>query len=303
MIYTYTGENNYARRLALNEKVRTFIDTYGDFALERLQGDEVTVEQIQAALTSMPFLAERKLVVVYKASANKEFIEAAATIFPQVPDTTDVIFDEPKLDKRTGYYKLVKAKTQFQDFTALDDQRLANWMMEYAKQKGSAIARADAGYLLQRVGNNQQRLANELDKLALLEGPITRVMIDDLTEPTPQSKIFDLLDAAFQGNTNQAMTLYDDQRAQKVEPQQILAMLGWQLRQIALAKTVGKHDLVREGKMSPYGAEKASRIARQMTLAQLKRLMSELTELDARSKRSAVDLDQALRTYILRITE
>lgn len=301
MIYTYTGENSFSRREGLMNNIRSFVESYGDFALERLQGDEVTLEQIQAALTSMPFLAERKLVVVYKASANKDFIENAAAIFPQVPDITDVILDEPKLDKRTAYYKLVKAKTEYKDFTQLDDQRLAGWMIGYAKEQGSELARADAGYLLQRVGNNQQRLANEIDKLSLLEGPITRSRIDDLTEPTPQSKIFDLLDAAFAGNGERAMTLYDDQRAQKVEPQAILAMLGWQLRQVMLAKTAGNHDLVREGKMSPYSAEKASRIAHRMTLVRLKELMSGLTELDAKSKRSAIDLDQALRAYILRI--
>ena len=212
-----------------------------------------------------------------------------------------MVFDEPKLDKRTGYYKLVKSKTEYKDFTQLDDQRLVSWMIEYATQKDSTITRADAGYVLQRVGNNQQRLANELDKLVLPEGPITRARIDDLTEPTPRSKIFDLLDAAFQGNTSSAMTLYDDQRAQKVEPQAILAIIPWQLRQVELAKTVSNHDLVREGKMSPYGAEKASRIASRMTLVQLKRLLSELTDLDARSKRSAIELDQALRAYILNL--
>lgn len=303
MIYTYTGENNYLKRRALTEKIKTFVETYGDFALERLQGDEATLDQMQAAITSMPFLAERKLVVIHKASANKDFIDVVATIVSRVPEITDVIFDEPKLDKRTGYYKWLKSKTEYQEFSILDDQRLVGWMIEYAKQKGSALARGDAMYVLQRVGNNQQRLANELDKLTLLEGPITRASIDELTEPTPQSKIFDLLDAAFSGDTPRAMALYEDQRAQKVQPQAMLAMLGWQLRQVALAKTAGNHDLVGEAKMSPYGAEKAKRIASRMTLAHLKRLMSDLTILDVRSKRSAIDLDQALREYILRITD
>ena len=303
MISTYTGENAYLKRRALNESIRTFVETHGDFALERIQADEATVEQIQAAITSMPFLAERKLVVIHRASTNKEFVDVAADILPQAPDITDVIIDEPKLDKRTSYYKWLKSKTQFQEYSTLDDQRLAGWMIEYAKLKGSALTRADATYLLQRVGNDQQRLVNELDKLTLLEGSISRSRIDDLTEATPQSVIFDLLDAAYAGNTTRAMALYDDQREQKVQPQRILAMLGWQLRQVALAKTAGSHDLVREAKMSPYGAEKARRIAGSMTLAHLKRLMSDLTTLDIRSKRSSIDLDQALREYILRITD
>lgn len=302
MIYTLSGENGFLRRRSLAERTQVFVGNYGDFALECLQGDEATYEQIQAAITSMPFLAEKKLVIIHRASANKDFSENIANLKDQIPEATDVVLDEPKLDKRTAYYKWVKSKTEFQEFLQPSDQQLGTWMVEYAKQKGGTLSRADAGYLLQRVGNNQQRLANELDKLTLLEGAISRARIDDLTEPTPQSKIFDLLDAAFSGNISRAMALYDDQRAQKVEPQEILAMVGWQLRQIALAKTAGeKHDLVREARMSPFGAEKAQRIADHMALAQIKRLIHELTTLDARSKRSALDLDQALRAYILRI--
>lgn len=303
MIYTLTGDNSFLRRRTLAETMKQFISTYGDFAVERMQGDEASNEQILAAITSMPFLAERKMVILYRPSANKEFTDAIAGALEQIPEATDIILHEPKLDKRTGYYKWVKSKTDFQEFTQLDDNRLVAWMMDYAKTKGSFLARSDASYLLQRVGNDQQRLANELHKLVLLEGAISRARIDDLTEPTPQSKIFDLLDAAFSGDRARAMKLYDDQRAQRVESQEILAMLGWQLRQVALAKTAGNHDLVREAKISPYGAEKASRIASRMTLAHLKKLVRDLAILDTRSKRSSIDLDQALRAYILSISE
>ena len=302
MIYTITGDNVFLKRQFLTERVTSFTLTYGDYALDRLSGDEVAVEQLFAAITSIPFLADKKLVVIRQASANKEFAEQLPGLVEQIPDTTDVILDEPKLDKRTAYYKWVKAHTQFQEFTQLDEQHLDTWMIDYVRKKGGELDRADAGYLLRRVGNGQQRLANELDKLTLLGGKITKHRINDLTEPSPQSKIFDLLDAAFSGDASRAMVLYDDQRAQKVEPQEILAMAGWQLRQIALAKTVGSHDLVREAKMSPYAASKAKRIADRMSLTELKRLVHDLTEMDARSKRSSLDLDQALRAYIVQIT-
>ena len=120
-----------------------------------------------------------------------------------------------------------------------------------------------------------------------------------MTEQLPQSKIFDLLDAAFAGQQQRALALYHEQRALRVEPQEILAMIGWQLRHIALAKTAQGHDLVREGKLSPYGAQKAQRVASRLTLTELKRLVSDLTNLDVRSKSVTFDLDSALTVYIL----
>ena len=150
---------------------------------------------------------------------------------------------------------------------------------------------------------NQERVAHELDKLLLHDATITRESIDQLTERTPQGKIFDLLDAAFAGQAERALRLYEAQRAQRVEPQEILAMIGWQLRQVALAKTVGSHDLVREGKVSPYSARKASTIASRLTHTKLKQLLHDITTLDARSKRTNIDLDEALQTYLLQLTQ
>ncbi len=70
----------------------------------------------------------------------------------------------------------------------------------------------DAKYLVMRVGANQQTLSNELAKLLSYDKAITRQTIDLLTEQTPQSTIFELLDAAFAGNSKKAMELYAEQR-------------------------------------------------------------------------------------------
>ena len=85
-------------------------------------------------------------------------------------------------------------------------------------------------------------LANELEKLLTYQPKITRDNIELLTEKTPQSKVFDLLDAAFSGNKKRALELYADQRAQKVEPQAIMAMMAWQLKLLALAKIGGSRE-------------------------------------------------------------
>src|SRR3546814_19438404 len=57
---------------------------------------------------------------------------------------------------------------------------------------------------------------------------------------TPQSTIFELLDAALSGNTRRALELYEEQRSMKVEPQQIIAMLAWQLHVLAVVKAAGE---------------------------------------------------------------
>lgn len=302
MLSILTGSNHFVLKQSLKKVVDTFVGEHGDMALEQLDGEEASYERISEAVQSLPFLATKKLVILHQPGKNKEFIERVESLLANVPDATDVILVEPKLDKRSSYYKWLKKQKGFMEFAELDERGLAKWAVDYAKTLDGKLGLADAHYLIGRIGTNQQRLSNEIAKLCLSGPDISREVIDELTESTPQSKIFDLLDAAFAGQTKRALELYHEQRELRVEPQEIIAMLGWQLRQVALAKTAGtKHDLVREARMSPYSAKKAQRIASKLTLVKLKELVGSLTELDAKSKRAPIDLDSALQNYILHL--
>ncbi|MBF6596559.1 MAG: DNA polymerase III subunit delta, partial [Thermaceae bacterium] len=271
-----------------------------------IDGEEADFDRLSEALTSLPFLASKKLVILRGTAANKKFIEKAGELLPEVPETTDVIIIEPKLDKRSVYYKLLKKITDYKEFNELDINGLARWLVGQAQAQKGMLSNNDARYLVEWVGMNQQLLANELDKLLLYAPKVTRESIELLTEPVPQSTVFELLEAAFNGNGHRTMALYEEQRAQKVEPQQIIAMLAWQLHIVALAKAAGSRspDLVaKEAKLSPYVLKKSSGIARGLGGGELKRLIADLLAIDTRLKRESLDADEAIRNYLLRIAE
>lgn len=304
MIRTLTGSNSYGIQTELHKITDNFMQEHGDLALEQLDGEEVSLERIKEAVQSLPFLASNKLVILRTPSANKQFLEHYETALSEVPDMTEVIIHEPKLDKRGSYYKWLKKNTDFLEFTELDERGLAKWAVEFAKNQGATLSLSDASYLVTRVGTNQQKLASELTKLALSDNMLTKQIIDALTEPTPQSTIFELIDAAFSGNQKRALELYDEQRTLKVEPQQIIAMLAWQLHVLAVIKAAGDRtpdSVAKEAKISPFVVRKSSSIARKLSLTELKALISKLVQLDADSKRTALDLDEALKNYILHI--
>lgn len=302
MIITLNGENAFGLGGELDRIVAAFLAEHDEFGVERLDGEEADYQRLQEALTSLPFLADRKLVILRRPGANKEFMEHAEELITGVPDSTDVVIVEPKLDKRLGYYKLLKKQTDFREFKELDAPGLAKWLVTEAGKQDAKISIGDATYLVQRVGANQQLLGNELAKLALYDPQITRQNIDLLTEATPQSTIFELLEAAFAGRAQRTMQLYQEQRVQKVEPPQIIAMLAWQLHVLALIKAA--HDrsadqIAAEAKLSPYVVKRSQTIARRLSLAELKTLVSDLLSIDVRSKTSAFDADEALQNYLL----
>lgn len=304
MVITLTGANGFALKHELDGLVRAFLAEHDAMGLERIDGEEADFGRLSEALTSLPFLASRKLVVLRTPGANKQFAEKAQDLLSNLPETTDVVIVEPKLDKRSAYYKYLKKATGFQEFVELDANGLTRWLVERAKDSKGSIGPADARYLVERVGANQQMLSNELDKLLLHDPKVTRRTIELLTEAAPQSTIFELLEAAFAGNARRTMALYNEQRTLKVEPQQIIAMLGWQLHVLALVKTADNRTpdaVAKEAKVSPYVIKKSVAISRKLTLPQLKQLIEQLLTIDRRLKRETLDADEALQNYLLKL--
>src|ERR1700729_25482 len=105
MIVTVTGTNDHARQQALKQLTGAFVETYGDMAVERYDGEETGADRMRESVQSLPFLSPRKLVILRDAGKQKAFAEAVADVLRDVADSSDVIFYEPKLDKRSSYYK------------------------------------------------------------------------------------------------------------------------------------------------------------------------------------------------------
>lgn len=304
MIITLTGANDYELKQRLQQLVGNFVAEHGELALERIDAEETDVHTIIEAVQAVPFLAAKKMVVLRGLSANKTAAERIERILDAVADSTDTVIYEPSPDKRTGYYKSLKKRTVLEQHPELDKPSLAKWLAGEAQKRGGSIGLAEATYLVERIGPDQLLLSNELDKLLSLDSLISRDTIDRLTEPSPQSRIFELLDAAFAGQTERTLALYEDQRAQRVEPQRILAMMAWQLHVVALVAASGQRStgaIAQEAKLNPFVIDKARRIARRLNIEQTKLLVGELLDIDVKSKSTALDLDEALKNYLLQM--
>lgn len=305
MVVTLTGANLFAIREALEGIIVPFTVEHGDIAIERLDGEQTDIVRIRASLQSPPFLSARKMVVIRNAGANKQFVESAATLLGDMPATTDLIMVESKLDKRSVHYKYLKQATEFHDLEELNAASLARWVNETVSAQGGTITASDAQLLIGRVGDSQQLLLHAIEKLTLYSSHIDRQSIELLTDQTPQGQVFQLLEAAFGGQRQQAIRLYQEQREQKVDPLQIIAMLTWQLRVLALIQSAGNRPadvIATQAKLSPFVVHKSYGLARTLSRGRLRQLVSGLLVLDVRAKREPVDLDEALQNYLLTLS-
>jgi DNA polymerase III subunit delta len=306
MITTLTGSNRFLIDQALKTRLDKFIAEHGDLTVEHIDGEEADYQAIYDSVNNLPFLASKKLTILRNGSANKDFVELAEKLMANLSETNELILLETKLDKRSSLYKLLKTKTGYHELDDLAGPELAAWLVGQIKAAGGEISLSDANYLIDLAGNSQTKLTNEAVKLVNYQPKVDRTSIDLLIEPVPQSTIFQLVDAVFSSNPSRALKIYDSQRQQKVEPQQIIAMLAWQLHILALIKSAtpkAPAEIAREAKLNPFVVNKSLQLAKALSWPRLKAIIKQLYELDVSSKTKTIDSDDAIRYFILSIAQ
>lgn len=304
MVIVLSGTNDFLRRQTLTGLVNDFIAQFGDLGVERIDAGDVEFGRLLESVSSLPFLAEKRMLLVSDISNNKYAGDKIDELLESVSDSTDVIFDEPKFDRRSKLYKTLKSKTDFREFNELDEQGLANWLVDDAKQRGGSLTRSDAVFLVKRAGPNQMGLSQELDKLLSFDVNISRKTIEELVEPMPSSTVFELIDAAFSGNHKKALELYQDQRKQQVEPQAIMGMIAWQVHAIAVVKFNDNKDpgsIASGAKLNPFVVRKTLGLIGKKSNKDIAELVSRTLELDVRLKSEPIDADEAIQHFLLTI--
>jgi len=304
MIQSLIGKNRYGLKTALDLLVENFVQEHGPISLERIDGEEASYEQIVGAVESMPFLAEKKLVLIRELGQNKTVAERIEAICSKTSDTTDLVIVEQKPDKRSIYYKYLKKYTDFKEFDVMPPYDLARWIVEVANAQEATISTRDAQYLVEQVGDDQQLLAQELAKLIIYNPDITKETINLNVEASPEGTIFNLVEASFGTNPKRAIELYDMQRLQRTEPQAILGMLAWQMHAVALLKSAGTtsvETIAKEAGMNPFVLRKTKTIAEKFERRQIQAILEDLLDLDKSSKQESVNMDDALKRIILKL--
>ena len=304
MIITLAGSNDFLRGAELKKLLHKFVQDYGEAGVEKIQGDEIETGRLLDLIQAGNLFAPERLVIVKDLSANKLATEKLTDILASVGEGVDLILVESNLDMRTSYAKTLQKQTDFRKFEPMQEAQLAGWVVEEVKERGGSITRPVAAKLVDRVGGSQQLLSSELDKLLAHNATITAESVELLTEASPRSSIFDLLESAFAGKTSRMLALYREQRAQKVEPQAILSMIAWQLHALIVTKLGDKRspqEIASMSKLSPYTVRNSQALARSLSVVQLQTLIDSVINLEITLKSKALNADDAVQALLLQI--
>jgi len=151
----------YAEHSILNE-------TEAAFNLLIFYGRETDWAAIVNACTRYPMFAQKQVVLIKEAQHMKDIEKLESYIENPLVSTILIIgYKEKSLDKRTKFYKVLKAKAEIFHAEKIRDYKLPDWILDYAKHKGYQMSDKSAILLANYLGNELSTIANEIGKLIL----------------------------------------------------------------------------------------------------------------------------------------
>jgi DNA polymerase-3 subunit delta len=149
----------------------------GGASVELLEGDAATPAGVAGALAAMTLALGRRVIIVEGVERWREDDvkkQLAASIAQMPPDTTLALFarEEARAKAPAALHDAVKhAGGQIVAQLTVKPWELAKWAREQASRLGLSLDTAAAKALVAQVGERQQRLLRELEKLALEGDP------------------------------------------------------------------------------------------------------------------------------------
>src|SRR5689334_18223262 len=176
----------------------------GAGGLEVLEGDASTPENVGLALSAMTFAMGRRFVVVdgaerWKAAEVDEHVIPAVLNLP--PETTVAFFarEDGRAKVAPALVKAIKkAGGDVVEQATVKAKQLPKWVQAEAARIGLELEPGAAQVLVAQVGDRQQRLLRELEKLAIEHGPGVKLTADDVTDAAADSaeiQVWGLVDA------------------------------------------------------------------------------------------------------------
>lgn len=260
-IYLLYGEEAYLKKQYKDKLTKAILPDGDTVNYAYYEGKGINPAELIDLAETMPFFAERRLIVIENSGFFKSATPELADYMKNMPDTVCFLFVENEVDKRGKMYKAAKDKGRIVEMGRQDEKTLLYWIASNVKREGRQIKESTARYLVSKTGTDMENLEKEMEKLfsyTLGRNEITVQDIDDICTTQITNKIFEMVEAVAVKQQKKALNYYYDLLALKEPPMRILYLLARQFKLLLevkdlcgkgyeksqIAKTVGLHPFV-----------------------------------------------------------
>jgi DNA polymerase-3 subunit delta len=273
-------------------------------SVELLEGDEATAERAAAALDAMTLTLNRRFIIVdgVERWKDKELDALAASLGAMPPETTIAFFarEESRNKAPDRLHAAVRdAGGDISPEASVKPWELPKWATARARELGVELEPDGARALVGHVGDRQQRLLRELEKLALgadadeSAEPLDADAVERLTSSSAERRAWTVADAVVAGEARTAVTAYLQLRQQGERLPGLLYWISQRVRtahEVAVALDAGEPpaQVKRRLRMPSRAADRLIADARRTGSDRLAEAVCEIADLELASRGGGV---------------
>lgn len=244
--YLLYGEETYLKQQYKQNLVKALNPDQDTINFHHYEGKGTDVRELIDLCETMPFFADRRVVLLEDTGFFKNKCEELADYMKELPEYLCLVFVESEVDKRSRMYKAVKGCGTISEFAKQDEKTLMRWAAGLLGKEGRKITQRDMELLLTKTGTDMGNIRMELEKLISYthgRDVVTAEDIEEICTTQTTNQIFAMVKAVTEKNQKRALELYYDLLTLKEPPMRILFLLAKQYRQLLQAKQFGAAGL------------------------------------------------------------
>jgi DNA polymerase-3 subunit delta len=325
LLHIFIGEDDYSLRQALEEIKKSIGDAESLMTNTTvLDGRSATPEQLRGAGETMPFLAEKRLVIIEgllerfeprrKTGRKKAPRQAEppdnfrpiAEAMKKLPPFTELVVIGGGIKSGNPLLRELSTFAKVRNFPLLKQPQLTQWVERRIKEAGGSISPQALAVMVRFVGNDLWSMANEVDKLVLFAAGrrIEEADVKAVVSSAREESVFTMVDAVLEFRIGTAQPLLQQLFRQGMAPAQLLVMLSRQVRIILQVKEMRAQGKSRGDIQTKLGLNhdfllhKAWEQADKYSPSRLRELYHRLLETDISIKTGKMDGEIALNVLI-----
>lgn len=308
--------------IRIEDKIKTIAKDYAgtldDFSFTKLNYKETAIEQIIEEAQTLPFLTDRKVIVIeeavlftaQKAGGSAEHnIDLLIDYIQNKNDDTLLIFTviSEKLDKRKKVTKLITERGKQIEINEMTEKELMNYVRSVLDRQNVEISSEALNLLLEKTSYKYEAVHNEVSKLLLYcDGNISLQDVENVVSVSLEQNVFLLTDFILKNEKEKAVKLARELILQKEEPMKLLHLVIGQFRLLYQVKILNgegyqEENIAKTLKVHPYRVKLAMRHTRMYPLDALLKKMIICRDIDYKFKSSYLDRNALFELFILEI--
>ena len=284
MIIVLEGKDEYR----LSERVSEFRLTVtppemSDINTTMLDGNIVTMEELLTSLSTVPFMADRRLVIVEGllnrfGGSKKDLGEWLnfPDLLKDLPPTANLLLIEREPIPANKLLSTILRLGQVEKFSPLRHRDLLDWINARCSKLGLEIERTAIALIADSVGSELRVIDSELNKIKTYSRGrlITREDITLMVPYVRQQNVFRVVDSVIEGRTRDALNASSMLIELGESPSGIVRMIERQLRFLILAKhllsrKIPTGDIGKHINLSGYPLQKTLEMERKISRARI----------------------------------